>query len=145
MKRVILITTLLASLAALSHGQNLAIPQVAAPCQTLHVSGLKAGEGTLMMTAYGSADAFFKKPVWIHSIKVDKESMTVPICNVDATEIAITAFQDMNGNGKLDSNLLGIPSEPYGASGTPAQFGAPTWSDTKVAFAAATQPIVIKF
>lgn len=145
MKRTVLATALFTSLSALSHAQNVPPAQATAACQMLHIVGLKSGEGTLMVAAYGSAEAFFKRPVWIYAIKVDKASMTVPICNVDATEIAITAFQDMNGNGKLDSNPLGIPSEPYGASGKPAPFGAPNWNDTKVSFAGATQPIVIQF
>ncbi len=29
---------------------------------------------------------------------------------------AVAAFQDLNGNGVLDTNLLGIPTEPYGFS-----------------------------
>lgn len=59
-------------------------------------------------------------------IKVDKETMSVPVCNVESAEISVTAFQDMNGNGKLDSNPMGIPSEPFAASGKPAMFSAPT-------------------
>jgi uncharacterized protein (DUF2141 family) len=31
-------------------------------------------------------------------------------------EYAAVAFQDVNGNGKLDKNFLGIPREPYGFS-----------------------------
>ena len=95
--------------------------------------------------AGGSAETFFKKPAWSQAIKVDKDTMTVPVCNFEAAEVAVTAFQDMNGNGKLDSNPMGIPSEPYASSGKPAMFSAPTWTDTKVAFAGTTQPIVIKF
>ncbi len=142
MKYPLLVTLVAGSMIALSHAQ---VALGTASCPTLQFIGLKSGEGTLMIAAYSSADTFFKKPVWMNTIKVDGETMTVPVCNVDASEIAITAFQDMNGNGKLDSNPLGIPSEPYGASGKPAMFSAPTWSDTKVSFAGVTQSIVIKF
>ncbi len=142
MKYPLLVTLVAGLMAALSHAQ---VAPGAASCPTLQFTGLKSGEGTLMIAAYSSADTFFKKPVWMNTVKVDGETMTVLVCNVDASEIAITAFQDMNGNGKLDSNPLGIPSEPYGASGKPAMFSAPTWSDTKVLFAGATLSIVIKF
>jgi uncharacterized protein (DUF2141 family) len=114
-------------------------------CATLQFTGLKTGEGLLMIAAYGSAETYLKKPVWVNAVKVDKETMNVPVCDVAAAEIAVTAFQDVNGNGKLDSNPMGIPSEPYGASGTPAMFSAPTWNDTKVLIAGSTSPIVVKF
>jgi uncharacterized protein (DUF2141 family) len=142
MKYALIATGLVALIAALSHAQS---TPATSSCPTLQITGLKSGESTLMIAAYGSADTFFKKPVWMNAIKVDGETMTVPVCNVDVSEIAITAFQDMNSNGKLDSNPLGIPSEPYGASGKPAMFSAPTWNDTKVSFVGVTQPIVIKF
>ncbi len=141
MKHILLTTALFASIAALTQAHA----QTAMACPALQFVGLKAGEGTLMIAAYGSAETFFKKPSWSQAIKVDKETMTVPLCNLDAAEIAVTAFQDMNGNGKLDSNPMGIPSKPYAASGKPAMFSAPTWNDTKVAFAGSTQAIIIKF
>jgi uncharacterized protein (DUF2141 family) len=142
MKYAVLAALFASSMTALSHAQ---FAPATASCPTLQFTGLKSGEGTLMIAAYGSADTFFKKPVWMNTIKVDGETMTVPMCNVDASEIAVTAFQDLNGNGKMDSNPMGIPNEPYGASGKPAMFSAPTWNDTKVSFAGVTQPIVIKF
>jgi uncharacterized protein (DUF2141 family) len=143
MKHVLIATLVTTSLAALlpafTHAQSTPV------CPTLEFTGLKGGEGTLMIAVYGSAETFFKKPVWMNAVKVDKETMSVPLCNLDASEIAITAFQDMNGNGKMDSNPMGIPTEPYGASGKSAMFGPPTWNDTKVSFTGLTQPIVIKF
>ena len=114
-------------------------------CATLQFTGLKSGEGALMIAAYGSAETYLKTPLWAKSVKVDQDTMTVPMCDVASAEIAVTAFQDMNGNGKLDSNPMGIPSEPYGSSGTPAMFSAPTWKDTKVAIVGHTSPIIVKF
>ncbi len=45
---------------------------------------------------------------------------------------AISCFHDVNGNGKLDTNLLGIPTEPYGASNNARpKFRAANWAETK--------------
>lgn len=145
MNRVLITSALFAVMSSLTCAQTAPAAQATSGCPTLQFVGLKSGEGTLMIAAYGSAETFFKQPVWRKEVKVDLETISVQVCNLDAAEIAITAFQDMNGNGKLDSNPMGIPTEPYAASGKPATFSAPTWNDTKVAFAAATQPIVIKF
>jgi uncharacterized protein (DUF2141 family) len=109
------------------------------------VSGLKAGEGVLMIAVYSSADTFFKKPAWVSGQKVSAATMQVPVCNLDAQEIAVMAFVDMNGNEKLDSNPLGIPTEPYAASGKPPMFSAPSWNDVKVSFKNVTTPIPVKF
>jgi len=41
---------------------------------------------------------------------------------------AIKAFHDINGNGELDTNLVGIPTEPYGFSnGQAGRFGPPSF------------------
>ncbi len=113
-------------------------------CPTMDFVGLKPGEGRLMVAAYSSPDSFLKAPVWSLMVKVEGDAMRVPLCNVNAAEVAITAFQDLNGNNKMDANPMGIPTEPYGASGKPAMFGPPTWNDTKVALTTASS-LLIKF
>ena len=138
LRHVIAIATAVFSLAA---GAQSAKPL---ECPTMEFVGLKSGEGRLMVAVYNSAESFFKAPVWSLTVKVLGDAMRIPLCNVDAAEVAITAYQDLNGNNKMDANPMGIPTEPYGASGKPAMFGPPTWNDTKVARSAAST-ILIKF
>ena len=38
---------------------------------------------------------------------------------------------DENGNGKLDSNLIGMPVEGYGFSNNPRVMRKPTWDETR--------------
>lgn len=46
---------------------------------------------------------------------------------------AVAVFQDLNGNGRLDANTLGIPTEPYGFSNNPkVKWSAPTFAETAV-------------
>ncbi len=103
----------------------------ASTCMQLRVSQLRVGEGTLMAAAYGSAETFFKTPVWQARAVADQAQLTLQVCGITAPELAFTVFQDMNGNGRLDMNPMGIPAEPYGVSGRPG-FGAPSWSGAKV-------------
>ena len=43
---------------------------------------------------------------------------------------ALAIFQDLNENGKLDKNLWGIPTEPYGFSNNPkAKWKKPTYEE----------------
>ncbi len=113
-------------------------------CIQVQVSGLQAGQGHVLLAAYDRADAFLKAPWAQQRVAVTAEQMTVSLCGASApAELAVTGFQDLNGNNKMDANPIGIPTEPYGASGTPPQFSAPTWATTKVAGDAA-QPITVK-
>jgi uncharacterized protein (DUF2141 family) len=106
-------------------------PAAAAGCMQLQVARLKVGQGLLLSAAYGSADTFFKKPVWIQQSEAKSDTVTVDVCGVTSDEVAFSVFQDLNGNGKLDMNPMGIPTEPYGMSGKPV-FGAPSWGNAKV-------------
>jgi uncharacterized protein (DUF2141 family) len=50
-----------------------------------------------------------------------------------AGEYAVMLFHDENGNQKMDSNLLGIPTEGYGFSNeAKGRFGPPKFSEMKV-------------
>ena len=47
-------------------------------------------------------------------------------------EYAVRVMHDVNGNGKLDTNIAGIPKEPYGFSNNArGNFGPPTFADAK--------------
>lgn len=43
------------------------------------------------------------------------------------TELVVSIFQDVDADGSLDRGLFGIPSEPWGFSGTPSPLLPPTW------------------
>jgi uncharacterized protein (DUF2141 family) len=136
MNRTPIVAALLAALvlSACSHRPPAPPPSAAAEpvCMQLQVSRLKPGQGPLMAAAYGSADSFLKQPVWVNRAQADTAQVTVAVCGVDSADIAFTVFQDLNGNGKLDMNPMGIPTEPYGFSGRPV-FGPPSWDNAKTA------------
>ena len=46
--------------------------------------------------------------------------------------MALSLFQDLDSDGKFGRNLLGMPTEPWGSSGTPGAFG-PSWDTGRVA------------
>lgn len=58
---------------------------------------------------------------------------------------AVSLYEDLNGNHKLDHNWIGIPGEPVGVSNNPAaHFGAPKFGDSSFHLADAPQTIVIR-
>ena len=51
----------------------------------------------------------------------------------------IAAIHDINGNGKLDSNLLGVPTEPFGfGNDAKVNFAPPDFADMAVTVGAGT-------
>src|SRR5690606_17095923 len=52
--------------------------------------------------------------------------------DLPAGDYAVAMYHDRNGNGKLDSNLVGIPTEPYGFSGGGAAVGASSWREARI-------------
>lgn len=115
-------------------------------CAPVEVQNLRVGQGTLMLAAYDSAEAFGSRtPAARVRLPATAETLNFKLCVPGSQTVSITLFQDLNDNGRLDVSVLGIPSEPFGASGTPAAFGPPTWEATQVTLdPAATAPLVIK-
>ena len=47
-------------------------------------------------------------------------------------EYAVRVLHDKNGNGELDTNLVGMPREPWAMSNNAkGNFGPPSWTDVK--------------
>ena len=47
--------------------------------------------------------------------------------NVKPGTYAVAVFHDLNGNGRLDRNFIGLPSEPYGFSNDVGRRGPPSF------------------
>jgi uncharacterized protein (DUF2141 family) len=105
-----------------------------AGCAVLELQGVRPGQGQLMINVFGSAETFGKKPMASLRVPAGAEAtQRVTACGLDsAREIAVMMFQDLNGDGQMARNVLGIPSEPWGSSGKPGSFG-PSWETGRVA------------
>ncbi|MEK7811781.1 MAG: DUF2141 domain-containing protein [Pseudomonadota bacterium] len=69
------------------------------------------------------------------------------IPNIAPGEYAVAVFADVNGNGALDNNFIGIPKEPVGMSrDAKGKFGPPKFADAafKVGTGLTQQTIQIK-
>jgi uncharacterized protein (DUF2141 family) len=103
-----------------------------AGCAHIDVTQVRPNQGFLMLAAYGSADAFGKTPLAQLRVPAGDATMRVALCGLSGEAVAITAFQDLDGDGKLAKNLFGLPTEPWGASGKPGAMG-PSWDNARVA------------
>lgn len=85
----------------------------------LDFTGLSSNEGILQIALFKGEKGYMQEDKAIlHRYEVaslNKGRLT--ISNLPVGVYAIAVFQDINANGRLDKNFLGIPSEPYGFSG----------------------------
>lgn len=118
-----------------------ATPVSAQSCATVEVHNVRPQQGFLMVAAYTDADSYNKKPATQMRLAVGDANMTFQLCGLTGDVVALSLFQDLDSDGKMGQNLLGMPIEPWGASGSPGAFG-PKWDTTRVPLNGS--PIVVK-
>lgn len=110
-------------------------------CIAVEVQNVRPQQGWLFLVAYGSAETYDKQP--LASVKAAAQDATtrLTMCGITSSTVAINLYQDLDSDGKLGRNLLGMPTEPWGSSGTPGAFG-PAWETGKVVLDGS--PVVVK-
>ena len=99
---------------------------------TVAVSGLKSNTGIVKVGLYNSDGTFLKTTYKSITSEIKNNEVVVTFDNLPAGEYAITTCHDENNNGKLDKNMMGIPSEDYAASNNAKGFmGPPVYKDAK--------------
>jgi len=89
-------------------------------------------KGQMLIGLYDSEDSWLQKPFKGIVGKIEDGKSEATFVNVPDGIYAISVFHDENGDGQLDTNFLGIPSEDTGSSNdAPAMFGPPKWEDAK--------------
>jgi uncharacterized protein (DUF2141 family) len=83
---------------------------------TVRVSNIKPVSGNLMVGVFNRENGF--PDVYYKGIKVQITDtiMVVTFTDLPKGKYAVSAYQDMNKNGRLDKNIFGIPKEKYGFS-----------------------------
>lgn len=109
------------------------------------VADVRSAKGTLMIAVIDSAAGWDggAKPVAAATRKVNGTAETFRFPNLPAGTYAVRVMQDENDNGKLDTNFMGMPTEPYGISNDPQVMRRPTFDEAKVELGADGRAITI--
>jgi uncharacterized protein (DUF2141 family) len=102
---------------------------------TIEVLGVTPGHGKIYVAIYDGPDSFptAGQQRTGQILEATGQSLVAHFKDLPPGNYAAVAFQDLNGNGKLDKNFLGIPKEPYGFSNTArGSAGPPTFSAAAV-------------
>jgi len=83
---------------------------------TLEITGLRINSGNVYVKIY-SNERDYKRDIPFISFELENAAENIMHSfEIIEGEYLIAIFQDVNNNGRLDTNLFGIPTEPVGLS-----------------------------
>ncbi len=114
----------------------------------LTVENILQPQGNMMIAVFEGPDNFLKddKAVVSKIGLVEKTgAFNVIFPNLPLGEYSIAVYHDVNGNQKLDTNLFGVPTEPYGFSNNArSKWGAPKYEVAKFQLNESEKKMVIQ-
>jgi|GEM_PF-1925390 len=82
---------------------------------SLRVSSTAAQTGDVHLAVYASAEDYAADRSIVGAVKpFSSKAVSFDLELPSAGDYVISGYHDVNGNGKLDFNMMGIPKEPYG-------------------------------
>jgi uncharacterized protein (DUF2141 family) len=100
----------------------------------VQVATFRNTKGALVCRLFPDGRGFPNKATYVQqtSVPIGAATGTCSFTRIKGGVYAVALFHDENGNGKLDTNFIGIPSEGVGVSNNATgSFGPPKWDDAK--------------
>ena len=118
----------------------------------IEIGGLKTQKGELCFKLFSRSFGFpdSDQTAVIHrcvklSEKTVEDPLKITLKDLASSSYAVSVFQDLNGDRKLNRNAAGVPTEGYGFSNNPASRPDLTrYGDCVFLLAGATEPIKIQ-
>lgn len=96
----------------------------------VEVSNFENKPSTKIWVSVFNEKDFLKKSIQTKSVNISGTKAVVEF-TLPAGEYAVSTYQDINNNGKLDRYIIGKPKEPYGFSNNVKPFGPPAYKACK--------------
>ena len=97
--------------------------------------------GTLYVGIF-QENNFLKQPLAGQTVAVNASSHSVKFENLKQGQYAVSVFQDLNENQKMDFETNGMPTEPWAMSGDLNPGSPPAWNE--VSFQLSEEDKVVK-
>ena len=99
--------------------------------------------GTVMVALYDAATYNGGQPVRVAQVNVAAGQHSVSFEGLPAGEYGVRAFHDLNGDGRMNTNPFGMPTEPYAFSNNAVgNMGPASWDRAKFAVNGATSQTI---
>ncbi|MGR4876030.1 DUF2141 domain-containing protein [Pseudoxanthomonas sp. LARHCG66] len=100
---------------------------------TVTLRGVRAQTGLIKLAVVDSQAGWDGQapPVQGDGAPPRGDTSTFVFKDLEPGTYAVMVTHDENGNGKLDSNMIGMPTEGYGFSNNPRVMRKPTWDEAR--------------
>jgi uncharacterized protein (DUF2141 family) len=97
---------------------------------SIELAGLQP-QGTVMVQLFSSESGYQSgEGVSAQSVEVNGNTAQVEFANLAPGQYAFRMFHDVDGDGRMNTNPLGIPTEPFAFSNNArGSFGPARWAD----------------
>ncbi len=102
---------------------------------TVRIGGITNTDGEIRVGLHDSPDGFPRGRELLagQSVAAEPNGVSVMFNDLAPGRYAIAAFHDQNGDAALNTNLFGLPAEPFGFSQNAiGTFGPPSFDDAAV-------------
>jgi len=99
---------------------------------TIKVNGIEEAKGGMNVALYDNAKAFPGRDHYVYRevVPINSKMFKYTFTNVSPGTYAIAVYHDIDKNGILNKNWIGIPKEPYGVSNdAKGRMGPPDYED----------------
>lgn len=111
---------------------------------TIRIDGVASADGDIKVALYNSADGFLSKSVRGLQAPAHAGTVEVKVADLPPGDYAFAVYHDANGNGQMDRNMVGMPTEDYAFSNNAVgKRGAPRYEDARIALAASGAVAVV--
>jgi len=114
---------------------------------SITITDLKSATAPVIFSVYEDADTYLDPDAQLKTYRFVPKATTLKIKLIDLPfgTYAIAFYQDMNDNGKIDKNVLGIPKEPYAFSNDiRPKLKAPSFDECKFVYSKKEHSITVK-
>lgn len=104
----------------------------------LEVTELRTTEGAVLIKVCDSADCWDADGNPAAAVRLSPEGTTLQhvFTGLAPGDYSVLVMHDENGNGRLDTNFIGIPKEGYGFSNNPSVMRKATFDEARFALPA---------
>jgi uncharacterized protein (DUF2141 family) len=101
----------------------------------VEIDNIKHTKGQVMRIAIDKKQDFLGDNTPLrYSVIATKNNKISEVFSLPTGDYAVSIYQDLNGNGVMDKNFFGAPTEPYGFSRNyKPTFRAPKFDEVKIA------------
>ncbi|WP_128548005.1 DUF2141 domain-containing protein [Larkinella soli] len=110
---------------------------------TIRISNVQKKKGKLVVEIYNNPSSWLKNP-FQKVVLSTNDATALASFDVPTGKYAVSIYQDINDNGELDRNFLGVPREPVGFGNNYRPFGKPTFEAARIDYGPPAKPQDIK-